>query len=109
LTRYQVILTPTARQHALEITEWIADRSPANAARWYVGLESAVNSLDFMPSRRARALESDYLGEELRQYVYGSYRIIFRIEEEAAIVRVLYVRHAPRRAIGEPADDSDDD
>jgi plasmid stabilization system protein ParE len=48
------------------------------------------------------ARESVTLGVNLRQYVYHSHRIIFAIEKEASIVRILHVRHAARRAIGEP-------
>ena len=101
MNSYQVLFTPTARKQALAVVDYISADSPDSAARWYAGLVSAVSSLDIMPNRCGRALESDYLGEELRQYIYGSYRIVFRVEEDAAIVRLLFIRHAARRALGE--------
>ena len=57
-----------------------------------------------MPGRCSQARESATLGLDLRHYIYHSHRIIFRIEEEAGIVRILHVRHAARRAIGETVD-----
>jgi plasmid stabilization system protein ParE len=44
---------------------------------------------------------------DLRHYIYRSHRIIFRIEEEVGIVRILHVRHAARRTIGQPDEEED--
>lgn len=98
---YEVLFTPTARLEALTAAEYIAAHSPANAVRWYEGLEHAILCLDTFPERCPRAPESDFLHEELRHYIYKSHRIIFRIEEDAKIVRILHVHHSARRAIGE--------
>jgi plasmid stabilization system protein ParE len=102
---YEVIFVQEARAEALEAADYIARFAPMNAARWYKGLEKAIRSLEILPGRFGLARESAYLGEELRQYIYKSYRIIYRVEESAKIVRVLHVRHAKRRAIGEPDKD----
>lgn len=45
-----------------------------------------------MPQRCPLARENDYFDDTLRQLLVKSHRIIFRIEEPAKIVRVLYVR-----------------
>jgi plasmid stabilization system protein ParE len=62
-----------------------------------------------MPERCALARENEYFEDELRQLLFKSHRIIFRVERSERIVRVLYVRHGRQRAIGEPADEPDDD
>jgi plasmid stabilization system protein ParE len=101
---YAVAFDRRARDEALEAAEYIASSSPTNAAKWLTGLEKAIDSLSRMPARCGQARESESLGVDLRQYIYHSHRIIFRIEEEAATVRVLHVRSAARRAIGERAE-----
>jgi plasmid stabilization system protein ParE len=90
-----------------EAFAYIHARSPLNAERWLRELYKAVRTLERFPGRCGRARESDYVGEELKQYIFKSYRIIFRIEPDEKIVRVLHVRHAARRAIGEPPGDGD--
>ena|ERR1700722_6556697 len=100
---------PAALRGALSAAQRIAKDSPANAARWFERLNEAVDSLDLFPHRCGRARESDFLRLDLRQYIYGSYRIVFSIEEEAKIVRILYIRHGAQRAIGEITSDLGND
>ncbi len=101
---YTVVFDPNAREEALEAADYIAHFSPANAAKWFQGLEKVIDSLRMMPGRCSQARESQTLGVDLRHYIYHSHRIIFRIEEKARIVRVLHIRHAAQRAIGEKED-----
>lgn len=101
MTRYRVVFAPEARQEAVAAAEYIASTAPMAAARWYEGLENAIFSLSTFPNRCPLAPETEFLGEKLRHYIYGSYRIIYRVEDSARIVRVLHIRHAARRAIGE--------
>ena len=101
---YEVVFSPEAESEAHEAAAYIAASAPKNAARWYKGLEAAIESLEILPTRCGIARESTFLGEELRQYIYKSHRIIFRVEEPARIVRILHIHHAKRRAIGEPGE-----
>lgn len=98
---YAVVFDPHAREEAIEAAENIARSSPADAKKWFSGLEQVIDSLRTMPRRCSQARESKTLGSDLRHYIYHSHRIIFRIEEKAGIVRVLHVRHASRRTVGE--------
>jgi plasmid stabilization system protein ParE len=100
--RYQVVFLPEARLEALAAADYIANTSPSNAERWYEGLEQVIRRLEAMPRRCPRAPESTFLNDDLRHYLYKSHRIIFRVEEADRIVRILHIRHASRRAIGEP-------
>jgi plasmid stabilization system protein ParE len=49
-----------------------------------------------MPKRCGHAREAEDFGLDLRQLVFKSHRIVFRIDEAARIVRVLRVIHGAR-------------
>lgn len=105
---FEVIVEESARADAEETVAYIAGFSADRADQWAIGLEDAIASLATMPARCPRARESATIGSDLRQLLYGSYRVVFRIEEDAGVVRVLYVRHAARRTVGEPEKPDDD-
>jgi toxin ParE1/3/4 len=76
------------------------------AARWFNGLEKAVDTLQSHPRRCSAALESKRSGRHLRQLLYGKkphiYRIIFEIDEPHRVVLVLTIHHgAMERAMPE--------
>jgi plasmid stabilization system protein ParE len=48
---YRVVFTARARADAVRQFQFLADRSPAAAARWYTGLEKAIVKLGRMPER----------------------------------------------------------
>jgi hypothetical protein len=86
---YKVLVTPEAELGVISALRYIEEHSPFNAEKWLRGLYSRIDTLEQMPSRCARAREAQYFGEELRQLIFKSHRIVFRIEEKALIVRVL--------------------
>jgi plasmid stabilization system protein ParE len=85
------------------------------ADRWYAGLARALESLSQLARRYPLAPESDMLGGEVRQMIYGrgrsAYRILYRVldpkEGSPGIVRILHVRHAGRQRLDQPADSED--
>ena len=96
------MITARARADTVEAFRWIAERSPAAAARWYAGLEKAIAKLADMPERCPVAHdESEQLGITLRQLLYGRrrgvYRILFTVEDKT--VTLHYVRHSARGTI----------
>jgi plasmid stabilization system protein ParE len=109
MKHYRLIFAPQALQEALAAAAYIASDAPATAASWYEGLEHAIGGLVTFPRRCPIAPEGDFLGQELRHLVYKSHRIIFRIEQDARVVRVLHIRHARQQAIGEPPRPPDPD
>ncbi|MFI5454847.1 MAG: type II toxin-antitoxin system RelE/ParE family toxin [Isosphaerales bacterium] len=52
---YRVIFAPRARADTLEAFQWIAERPPDTAARWYEGLENAMTRLGEFPDRTRSA------------------------------------------------------
>jgi hypothetical protein len=77
---------------------------------WYQRLIKAIGSLKNMPRRCAISRENDFFSQEIRQLIYGkgqhTYRILFTVLDDPAspTVRILHIRNASQRAIGE-ADD----
>ncbi len=74
---YLVEVSPAALAEAEAAYQWIANSSQANAARWFNGLLDAIISLESNPRRCSLARESGLLPAEVRQLVYGLYRILF--------------------------------
>jgi plasmid stabilization system protein ParE len=103
--KYQVIVTPEALAGIRESFAYIHERSPLNAARWLQTLYKEIDTLERFPERCAFAREREYLDDDLRQLVFKSHRIVFTVAKKEKRVYVVYVRHAGRRAVGEPAGD----
>ena len=101
MKKYRVVVTPEAETGIRESFLYIYERSPVNAARWLQGMWKQIDTLERFPERCSYAREQEYLDDELRQLIFKSHRIVFRVEKPRSIVYVLYVRHAGRLAIGE--------
>lgn len=106
--KFEVVVTPEAQAGILESFAYIHDRSPLNAARWLEALYAQIETLEHFPQRCAKARESEYLDDDLRQLVFQSHRVVFAIRIAERRVDVLYVRHAKRRAVGEPVPEEED-
>jgi plasmid stabilization system protein ParE len=99
---YRVVFTARARADAIKQFHFLADRSPAAAARWYTGLEKAIAKLSKMPERHPVAEdESEQVGIPLRQMLYGRlpgvFRILFSIEGDT--VTLHFIRHSAQGPI----------
>lgn len=90
---YRVLVTPIAEASIIDAFGYIETHSPLDAARWLQELHHAVATLERHPERCPPAPESRYFPDRLRHLLFRSHRIVFRIEDEATVVRVLYVRH----------------
>jgi len=79
----------------------------AAAARWYNGLEEAVDALGRNPHRCPLAPEARKLKRQLRHLLYGKkphvYRVICELDEGRQTVWVLTIRHGARRTL-KPSD-----
>ena len=91
---YRVEPTDKALVDAGETYFWINEQSEGAALRWYEGLMKAFRSLEKNPLRCQLAPESVFFEEEIRQLIYGKYRVLFTVEGET--VYVLRVRHSAR-------------
>jgi plasmid stabilization system protein ParE len=107
---YRVETSEAAEAEAEALYLWILRRAPERAAAWYEGLLAAVASLADFPRRCPLARENHRFDREIRQLVYGrggaACRILFTIidpdvGEDDFVVRILHVRHAAQRDLGE--------
>jgi plasmid stabilization system protein ParE len=104
--RYEVIVTPEAEAGIVSAFQYINERSPGNAAKWLRGLYREIDTLETMPERCSLARENEYFEDTLRQLLFQSHRIIFRVEQAERIVRVLYMRDGKQRSVGESDSES---
>lgn len=78
-----------------------ADDSPS-AAKWFNGLEAAIDALKQFPRRCPIVPESKATKDGLRHLLYGAkrdvYRVIYDIDEQRKMVRIITIRHS---AMGE--------
>ena len=94
---YRIELSPTAFDDIEGIVSYIANDSPENANRWRRNLFDKFRRLDLMPQGYPLAPESEYCRCDVRQIMFGRYRILFMIRDEDQLVYVLTIRHGARR------------
>ncbi len=102
MKRYRVIVTPEAEASIRESFLYILARSSLNAERWICRLYAEIDTLETFPERCAFAREREYLDDDLRQLLFKSHRVVFSVDKASSTVYVHEVRHAKRRALGEP-------
>lgn len=88
----RIVWSPLAIQRVREAAEYIACHKPGAARRWVRGVFKAVGRLAELPHSGRVVPE---LGRpDIREVIYGGYRIIYRVSPEAVLV--LTVRHGRR-------------
>jgi plasmid stabilization system protein ParE len=98
---YRVKISDSALIDAEDYVEFIRQtkREPKAADRWFRGLVSAVFSLADLPLRCPLIPETDDFPFELRQLIFHSHRIVFRLDEAGKTVEILRVYHGSRKKI----------
>jgi plasmid stabilization system protein ParE len=105
---YRVRISPTALGDAEAVFIWLKENiSGTYATAWYNGLVDSIYSLEDFPGRCPLTPESEDLGINLRQLLYGKrsmfYRILFAIELDEAtgteFVKIFHIRHGARDRI----------
>ena len=86
--------TEKASSNLHSIFDYISKDSKLYAARYIKALIQATNKLETMPrcGREVPELENP----ELREVIYGNYRIIYRIIESREDIEILAVIHGAR-------------
>jgi len=88
----RIVWSPLAIQRIREAAEYIARDKPATAQGWARGAFEAIGRLAELPHSGRVVPE---LGrKDIREVIYGAYRIIYRVSPEAGLV--LTVRHGRR-------------
>jgi plasmid stabilization system protein ParE len=96
-TRHKVLLTPQVKQDIEAAYLYIRADAPETARRWRMGLLELIRTLSALPERHEIAAEARDVGVELRQMLYGNYRILYTVD--AKVVHVHALRHGGRRPL----------
>lgn len=96
---FRVDLTDTAEADVDSVLAWFVEQKATEAGgRWFSQLMSKLRTLESRPERCPVASESDELGLEVRELLFGrrrhKYRILFRMTTN--VVVILRIRHAAR-------------
>jgi len=95
---YRVELTRRAEREMEALYERISAEDSAAGAKWFIGLEAAISSLERLPRRCPVAPESKIWGRPLRHLLYGArgdvYRVIYEIDDTRELIWIRTVRHA---------------
>lgn len=92
---YTVRTLSRAKNDAQQIFNWIKDRSPEGAIRWWAAFRDACRSLEQSPERNSLAVEAEQSDRDIRQLLFKArrgryYRLVYVIAEDE--VHVLRVR-----------------
>ncbi len=84
-----IIWSPLALKRVRDIATYIADDNPAAAEAWVERLFGKVTMLKQSP--RAGRQVPELARAEIRELIFGNYRIIYRLDSSA--IAILTVRH----------------
>jgi plasmid stabilization system protein ParE len=103
---YRVELSQRAARDIEEAFEYIRSRAPVSAQRWRGGLQGRLRMLETNPEGFGFAPENEAAKADLRQLLYGTYRVLYTIRGET--VFIITVRHGARSFLtGEEIDTID--
>ena len=99
---FRVRLTAKAEADVDRVLRWFQEQQASAAGgRWFARLMAKIDTLETHPERCGLADESDELGVEIRELLFGKrhgvYRILFKIEERT--VQILRVWHGARERV----------
>jgi len=98
---FRVDITDAALADAEDFVEYVRREKgdAVGAERWWNGLLDALFSLEQQPCRGSLVVEAALRTRGLRQILYESHRIVFDLDDQREIVRVLRIYHASRRGL----------
>lgn len=99
---YRIELSARSESDLGRIFQWLSERSPEGAARWYESFWDATERLKRFPLVCDIAAESHRFPEEVRCMLFGTkrgrtYRALFVVRED--VVHVLCVRGPGERSV----------
>ena len=91
---FPVVITPTAINDLEEIVRFIASDSPERAKHFgYTLIDQALSLAPFPEMGRVMPEMDD---QDVREIVYGSYRIIYELRHQPSAIYILRFWHAAR-------------
>jgi plasmid stabilization system protein ParE len=92
---YRVVITERALSDLTQIRDFIAKRSPINAAKFLEKLLRQFDVMERSPEGFGRAPEDALVPYTLHQIVVKPYRILYRVSGTS--IQILHVRHGARQ------------
>jgi len=96
----RVVVTHRAAAQLNATADWIAERAPLSAEKWFAEFAAKLQTLAENPERRPRARESRQMPFELRELLFGQrrqWRVLFTVRQD--IVFVMAIRHAAQEDV----------
>jgi plasmid stabilization system protein ParE len=91
---FRLLITDRALDDLRAIRDYIARDSADRAAEFLEKLLDSLDPIQQFPGGFPLAPENGFVAYELRQLVYGQYRVLYRVV--GSMVEILHVRHAAR-------------
>ena len=91
---YRLTWSPTARDDLHDIIIFIANDSPKHAMSFGYELISITDQLQLFPEHGR--VVPEYRNPDLREIIFRSYRIVYRVDHERKLCEIARVWHAAR-------------
>ena len=91
---FTIEFSERARRDLHEIVQYIHRDSPAAATRWRRKLLKRLSVLESMAPSFGLAPENEFTRCEVRQLLFGRYRILYTVRHDVAFI--LTIRHGAR-------------
>jgi len=88
---FKVHMSPTVEAEIEHYVHEIVKDSIHHAVKWYGDILNKISTLEKSPGRCPYADEMDFHDYEIRNLIFGKYRILFYIKGQT--VQVLHVKH----------------
>ena len=88
---FKVHISPTVEAEIEHYVHEIAKDSITHALKWYGDIMDNISRLEKSPARCPYADEMIFHDYEIRNLIFGNYRILFHIKGQT--VQVLHVKH----------------
>lgn len=88
----KIIWSPQASYHLAEICDYISKDSEYYASLFAEKVIKLIETIPDFP--RSGRMVPEYNEEDLRERIYGNYRIIYRIKEE--VIEIVAICHGSR-------------
>ncbi len=85
----KITWSPRSKIQLTDIAEYIALDKPDAARRWLENIFREVEKLELFPKSGRKVPEINH--EDIREIIFGNYRIIYKINEEEIII--ASIRH----------------
>jgi plasmid stabilization system protein ParE len=97
--KYRIEVAEPAELDLADGAAYIALDSPRRASQWLKAVRPLMASLREMPLRFSLISECEEVGISLRAFHYHSHRVIYRVDEDTKVVKILRVLHNSRRPL----------